>query len=159
MIVHTAQIRIAHPARLDITRSGVDRLLLKRKAAPGAFLAPSAELLHWGRRERDRAKSQGEGYPHPVDVVWAKYKADYTAEVAANIAEDRSALDALLAAHEVVLVCFCGGEDSERGRCHRFVAASILVDYGATRGSELPIVAAPIQVVETRQLGLFGGGR
>jgi hypothetical protein len=159
MIIHTAQIRIAHPARLDITRSGVDRLLQRRKAAPGAFLAPSAALLHWYRRERDRAKAQGEG---PATwAVWDKYKADYRAEVAANIAKDRSALDALLlgSSSEVVLVCFCGGEDAARGRCHRFVAASILVDHGATRGAELPVVAAPVQAVESRQLGLFGGGR
>jgi uncharacterized protein YeaO (DUF488 family) len=122
----------------------------------GAFLAPSRDLLDWGLRERARAKTLGEGYPHPVDVAFDSYKARYIEEVRESIAQDRGPLDVLLTSPELVLVCYCGGEDAKRGHCHRFVAASILAAFGATRGSELT-PAAPIQAATSRQLGLFGG--
>jgi hypothetical protein len=148
MILWTATYSVSHTARVDITRSGCDRLLRAGQPAPGEFLAPSGDLLRWGLDQRRRAK------PDMQDAVWRLYEADYLIEVRERIARDRRPLDALLRREELCAVCFCGGEHAAAGRCHRFPAARLLGEYGAEyRGELREEPTAP------RQMDLFGGGR
>ncbi len=151
MILRTAHYSIRHPARLDITRAGCDRLARKGEPTPGAFLAPSADLLRWGLGARERAR----GDAVRTAAVWHRYEADYLVEVGERIAADRAPLGILFAMPEVTMVCFCSGEDAAAGHCHRFPAARLLVSYGADYRGE---VAVP-EAAAARQLDLFGGSR
>ena len=150
MILYTDHYSSRHPARLDITRAGCDKALRVGKPAPGAIFAPSADLLRWGLDARNRARGDAER----MAAVWARYEADYLAEVRERIAADRAALDALLRLPEACAVCFCGGADAAAGHCHRFPAARLLAEYGADYRGEWkePVRVAP-------QMDLFGGGK
>lgn len=151
MILWTAQYRLAHPSRVDITRAGCNALLRAGKPAPGAILAPSADLLAWGLSARQRAGKD----PVALAAMWSRYEADYLREVRERIAKDRQPLDALLALPEVCAVCYCGSEYAKIGQCHRFPAARLLVSYGADYRGEMAVPEA----AAARQLDLFGGSR
>ena len=150
MILYTDHYSSRHPARLDITRAGCDKALRVGKPAPGAILAPSADLLRWGLDARNRTK----GNQVALAAAWSRYEADYLTEVRERIAADRSALGILFTLPEVVAVCFCGAEYASAGQCHRFPAARLLAEYGADYRGEWkePAKVAP-------QLDLFGGGK
>lgn len=160
MIFYTGHYSLVHPARLDITRAGCDRLVRAGKPAPGAVLAPSAELLRWGLRERARAR----GSETALATAWQSYEAQYLREVEERIERWSCTvrtpgvawgpLDAILTMPEAVGVCFCSGEDAAAGRCHRFPAARILVEHGATYAGEIEIAPKP-----AAQMDLFGGER
>lgn len=147
MILWTGHYSIRHPARVDITRAGCDRLLRAKLPAPGAFLAPSGDLLRWGLNARKVAATD-----EVRAAAWAAYEAEYLAEVADRIARDRRPLDALLAMPEVVAVCYCGDEYTVLCQCHRFPAARVLVSHGAEYRGEMRVEPTP-----PRQMGLFGG--
>lgn len=151
---HTGHYSIAHPARLDITRAGCDRARRVGKPTPGAFLAPSPDLLRWGLDARQRAR----GDAAKMAEVWARYEADYLAEVEERIQADPAPLHALLRLPEILCVCYCAGEDAAAERCHRFVAARrVLVPRGAVYRGEWVRPAPPAKSVA--QMDLFGGGR
>lgn len=109
--VWTAHYRFDGPQRLDVSRQGRDPL--------GVQLAPSLELLV----PYKRATKAGGFAP----ARWARYVADYTAEMRASfVAHDRWRALLERAADGVVLVCFCPAV----ARCHRGVAAKLLVAAG-----------------------------
>lgn len=152
MILWTGQYRLSHPARIDITRAGCNALTRAGKPAPGAILAPSADLLAWGLGARQRAGKD----PVALAAMWSRYEADYLREVRERIARDRMPLDALLALPEVVACCYCGPEYAKIGQCHRFPGARVLAAEGADYRGEMAVPEAP---KTARQLDLFGGSR
>ncbi len=122
MILHTARVSCRDPDALDITRGSADKALRARKAAPGEFLAPSAQLVFPTLRALREAASGGER-----EAIWAGYVAAYRAEMLTSWKLRRAEWEALLRRPRVVLCCFC----ADPQRCHRTLAAGFLGKLGA----------------------------
>lgn len=154
LLVSTARLSSTPIADgLDITRMTADRMAAKGLVSPGAFLAPSRELLTPALRARERAKAlrleAGRLLAAPMfatladateaarlraaaDAIeadaFAAYEPLFLAEKRRNWKRDKLLWRALLARETVTLRCAC----QDGSRCHRSLVAGMLARSGAT---------------------------
>lgn len=151
--VSTARLsRVVIADGLDITRMTADREAAKGFVSPGAFLAPSRELLTPALRARERAKAlrleadrltaspmfttTGESEEaarlraaaEAVEAdAWAAYEPRFLEEKRRDYARDKRHWTALLARESVTFRCAC-----PTLACHRRLVAEMAERAGAT---------------------------
>lgn len=144
-MIYTARYSYDRPDRVDITRSGADKLEGAVAADHPSRLAPPWEILK-PALEAMRSKD-----PLLVHAGWTAYVDVYAARV---MRANRAAMDALARRGQegdITLVCFC----SDHKHCHRYLVAQGLVALGGTYGGE----RAAARDRSGGQLALFGGSR
>lgn len=122
--IFTTRVAYGGSDRLDITRGGAENN--ERAGQPhglGAILAPSRELLNWGR-----SHFAAELNPVTCAAMFPEYAERYRAEMRASYRRDPGSWGSVLRKEAVVLCCFCPFP----AWCHRTVAAELLVK--AARG-------------------------
>jgi hypothetical protein len=141
------------PDLLDITRKTAEARAAKGLPSPGAFLAPSRELLNAGLRFRAEAEHAEKmavehgglfGTPEVAAAWsqkaqalrvdgWAFYEPLFLDELRVRYRKSKHEWLHLLNRERVVLACFCGSPT----HCHRRLAAEVLAKLGATYEGEI----------------------
>lgn len=123
--VWTARVSYGGADRLDITRSGADAARKAGRVSAGEPWAPSWGIL---RPALDALLS---GDETRAAEAWARYVPAFTAEMRASWTAKREAWERLLiAGGDVTLCCTCTRKGPAL-RCHRRLAAAMLVKCGA----------------------------
>lgn len=126
--VYTARVSYAGPDALDISRSGADHP--RPGVETASWLAPSWSILRPALDARQLVSQALRSGRHELAVrldqeAWAVYEPRYLAEM------HRAAWEGLLIREERTLLCYCAPGPDGVLRCHRRLAAGILVKLGA----------------------------
>jgi hypothetical protein len=161
---HTAPYAYRGEDRVDVTRTGCDRLLKASKPAPGVIFAPSEKIL-WPAKAHialvDALNRRAALLPHTesgafVAIVAEKlalstdeaYANLYKAEMRSSYRQHAAEWRAFLARDEATVVCYCPRRQPGHGQrhtCHRHYLATFLAACGAVDMSEREAAEAPAQ--------------
>jgi len=148
LLVYTSRLSggwRGHPDALDITRAGArwgrSGVSVAPALAPSwALLKPALELrdLCWSAVSAPAASVERRAACADEAAAWAKYRADYVAEMRRSYRRNWTAWQALLMRPRVVLLCYCGASPLDGVlRCHRLIAAHLLERCGAKYQGEV----------------------